>query len=150
MLNEKLTVTGQVCIQIFDAQGNLKDTRDIKNLVVTAGKTFIASSMLKTTNSPAAMTHMGLGTGTTAAAAGDTALQAAISGSRVTFSSATSSANVVTYVASFPAGTGTGAVTEAGIFNDPTTGTMLCRTVFSVVNKGANDAMSITWQITVS
>jgi len=150
MLNEKLTVTGQVCIQIFDAQGNLKDTRDIKNLVVTTGKTFIASSMLKTTNSPAAMTHMGLGTGTTAAAAGDTALQAAIAGSRVTFSSATSSSNVVTYVASFPAGTGTGAVTEAGIFNDPTAGTMLCRTVFSVVNKGANDAMSITWQITVS
>lgn len=150
MLNEKLTVTGQVCIQIFDAQGELKDTRNIKNLVVTAGKTFIASSMLKTTNSPAAMTYMGLGTGTTAAAAGDTALQAPIAGSRVTFSSATSAANVVTYVASFPAGTGTGAVTEAGIFNDPTTGTMLCRTVFSVVNKGANDAMSITWQITVS
>jgi hypothetical protein len=150
MLNEKLTVTGQVSIQIFDAQGNLKDSRDIKNLVVTTGKTFIASSMLKTTNSPAAMTHMALGTGTTAAAAGDTALQAAIAGSRVTFSSATSSSNVVTYVASFPAGTGTGAVTEAGIFNDPTAGTMLCRTVFSVVNKGANDAMSITWQITVS
>ena len=150
MLNEKLTITGQVSIQIFDAQGNLKDSRDIKNLVVTAGKTFIASSMLKTTNSPAAMTHMALGTGTTAAAAGDTALQAAIAGSRVTFSSATSSANVVTYVASFPAGTGTGAVTEAGIFNDPTAGSMLCRTVFSVVNKGANDAMSITWQITVS
>lgn len=150
MLNEKLTVTGQVCIQIFDTQGNLKDTRDIKNLVVTTGKTFIASSMLKTTNSPAAMTHMSLGTGTTAAAAGDTALQAEISGARVTFASATSAANVVTYVASFPAGTGTGAVTEAGIFNDPTAGTMLCRTVFSVVNKGANDAMSITWQITVS
>ena len=150
MLNEKLTVTGQVSIQIFDAQGILKDSRDIKNLVVTTGKTFIASSMLKTTNSPAAMTHMALGTGTTAAAAGDTALQAAIAGSRVTFSSATSSSNVVTYVASFPAGTGTGAVTEAGIFNDPTAGTMLCRTVFSVVNKGANDAMSITWQITVS
>lgn len=150
MLNEKLTVTGQVCIQIFDAQGNLKDTRDIKNLVVTAGKTFIASSILKTTNSPAAMTHMGLGTGTTAAAVGDTALQTPISGSRVTFASATSAASVVTYVASFPAGTGTGAVTEAGIFNDATTGTMLCRTVFSVVNKGADDAMSITWQITVS
>jgi hypothetical protein len=27
---------------------------------------------------------------------------------------------------------------------------MLCRTVFAVVNKGADDAMSITWAITVS
>ena len=150
MLNDKLTVTGNVFVKVFDAQGNVKDSREFKNLVVTAGKTFIASSMLKTTNSPAAMTHMGLGTGATAAAVGDTTLQTPISGSRVTFSSATSSTNVVTYVASFPAGTGTGAVTEAGIFNDPTTGTMLCRTVFAVVNKGANDAMSITWQITVS
>jgi hypothetical protein len=57
---------------------------------------------------------------------------------------------VATYVASFPAGTGTGAVTEAGIFNASSGGTMLCRTVFSVVNKGADDAMSITWTITVS
>jgi hypothetical protein len=150
MLNENLTVTGNVFITIFDEQGAVKDTRAIKNLVVTAGKTFIASSILKTTNSPAAMTYMGLGTGTTAAAAGDTTLQTPIASSRVTFASATSATNIVTYVASFPAGTGTGAVTEAGIFNDVTAGTMLCRTVFSVVNKGANDAMSITWQITVS
>jgi hypothetical protein len=27
---------------------------------------------------------------------------------------------------------------------------MLCRTVFAVVNKGADDAMSVTWSITVS
>jgi hypothetical protein len=152
MLNDTLKITGDVQIAVFDqATGEVKDTREIKNLVVTSGKTFIAAAMLKTTtNSPVAMTHMALGTGTTAAAVGDTTLQTAISGARVTFSAATSSTNVVTYTASFPAGTGTGAVTEAGIFNDPTAGTMLCRTVFSVVNKGANDAMSITWQITVS
>lgn len=150
MLNDKLTVTGNVFVKVFDAQGNVKDSREIKNLVVNAGKTFIASSILKTTNSPAAMTHMGLGTGTTTAVVGDTTLETPISGSRVTFTSSGSTAAVVTYVASFPAGTGTGAVAEAGIFNDPTAGTMLCRTVFGVVTKGANDSMSITWQITVS
>ena len=152
MLNETLKVTGAVQITVFDQiTGEVKDTREIKNLVVTAGKTFIAAAMLKTTtNSPAAMTHMELGTGTTAAAVGDTTLQTAIAASRTALSSATSSANVVTYVASFGAGTGTGAVTEAGIFNAASAGTMLCRTVFSVVNKGANDAMTITWAITVS
>jgi hypothetical protein len=56
----------------------------------------------------------------------------------------------VTYVATFSAGTGTGAVVEAGIFNAASAGTMLCRTVFAVVNKGVDDAMTITWQITVS
>lgn len=152
MLNETLRVTGDVQITVFDqTTGEVKDTRKIKNLVVTTGKTFIAAAMLKTTtNSPAAMTHMELGTGTTAAAVGDTALQAAIAGSRTALSSATSAANVVTYVSSFAAGTGTGAVTEAGIFNAASAGTLLCRTVFSVVNKGANDAMTITWAITVS
>ena len=48
------------------------------------------------------------------------------------------------------AGDATGAVTEAGIFNAATSGTMLCRTTFDVINKGASDTMSVTWTITVS
>ena len=48
------------------------------------------------------------------------------------------------------AGEGTGALTEAGIFNASSSGTMLCRTEFSVVNKGASDSMTITWTVTVS
>ena len=43
------------------------------------------------------------------------------------------------------AGTGTGAVTEAGILNASSSGTLLCRTEFSVVNKGSADSMTITW-----
>jgi hypothetical protein len=56
----------------------------------------------------------------------------------------------VSYAATFPAGTGTGAVVEAGIFNASSAGTMLCRTTFDVVNKGADDAMSVTWTVTIS
>jgi hypothetical protein len=105
--------------------------------------------MLKTTtNSPAAMTHMSVGSGTADTTAGDTALGNELG--RVTFSSASLSSASVIYAASFPAGTGTGALTEAGIFNNTSGGTMLCRTKFNVVNKGADDAMSITWTVTVS
>jgi len=50
----------------------------------------------------------------------------------------------------FGAGEGTGSITEAGIFNASSSGTLLCRTVFSVVNKGASDSMTITWTVTVS
>jgi hypothetical protein len=148
MINDNIKITGDVKIDIIGADGVVKDSREIKNLVVTSGKTFIASRIVGV--SANVMGWMELGTGTTAAAVGDTTLQTAISGSRVALTSGTSSTNVVTYVASFPAGTGTGAVTEAGTFNASSAGTMLCRTVFSVVNKGANDAMSITWTITVS
>lgn len=148
MVNDAIKITGDVKIDIIGADGTVTDTREIKNLVVTAGKTFIASRMVGV--AATVMGFMELGTGTTAAAVGDTTLQTAIGSSRVALTSGTASTNVVTYVASFPAGTGTGAVTEAGVFNDASAGTMLCRTVFSVVNKGAADAMSITWTITVS
>ena len=148
MVNDDVKITGDVKIDIIGADGTVTDTREIKNLVVTSGKTFIASRMVGVAST--IMGFMELGTGTTAAAVGDTALETAIGSSRVALTSGTASTNVVTYVASFPAGTGTGAVTEAGVFNDVSAGTMLCRTVFSVVNKGAADAMSITWTITVS
>jgi hypothetical protein len=97
---------------------------------------------------PTEMSHMAIGADNTAADVGDTALGSELG--RVGLTSDTSSGAVVTYVATFPAGTGTGAVVEAGILNASSGGTLLCRTVFSVVNKGANDAMTITWQITVS
>lgn len=145
MIQESIKVTGKLNIQLFDQSGALKESRDINNLVVTTGKEFIAARMVGT---PTEMSHMAIGADNTAAAAGDTALGSELA--RVALTSETASGTVVTYVASFPAGTGTGAVVEAGIFNASSSGTMLCRTVFSVVNKGANDAMTITWQITVS
>lgn len=149
MIDEKIKMTGHVDIVVTDKDGNVKDTRSVKNLVLTTGKTFIAASMLKTTtNSPVAMSHMAIGAGTASAAVGDTAMGSQLG--RVSLATATSSGAVVTYTASFPAGTGTGAVTEAGIFNNSSGGDMLCRTVFSVVNKGSDDAMSITWTVTVS
>ena len=149
MIDEKIKMTGHVDIVVTDKDDNVKDTRSVKNLVLTTGKTFIAASMLKTTtNSPVAMSHMAIGAGTTAAAVGDTAMGSQLG--RVSLATATSAGAVVTYTASFPAGTGTGAVTEAGIFNNSSGGDMLCRTVFSVVNKGSDDAMSITWTVTVS
>lgn len=145
MFAEQINVTGQVCITVTGKDGQVKDRREIKNLVVTAGKAFIAARMGGT---PAAMSHMALGSSSTATNVSDTALGSELG--RVALASSTSTGAVVTYTATFPAGTATGAVVEAGTFNDPTSGTMLCRTVFAVVNKGADDAMSVTWAITVS
>ena len=54
MFNEGFNITGNVK---FEMNGKL--IREVPNLVTTAGKGFVAASMLKTTsNSPAAMTHM--------------------------------------------------------------------------------------------
>lgn len=151
MFNDSIKMKGKLNIVLTGPDGKVKEQHEVDNLVVTVGKNFIASSMAKTTtNSPAAMTHMEVGTGTTAAAVGDTALQTPVASSRVTLTSTTVTTNNVAYVATFPAGTGTGALTEAGIFNASSSGTMLCRTVFSVINKGAADTLGITWTVTVN
>lgn len=145
---ETMKATGKVNVALYDKNGNLKETQTIKNLVVDDGLDYIASRMKDTTET--AMSHMEVGTGTTSPAAGDTALETAISGSRVSLTSTTVTSNAIEYVGDFPAGTGTGAVTEAGVFNASSAGTLLCRTVFSVVNKGADDTLKITWTVTVS
>lgn len=144
--NEQLKATGSLRVVVTGADGQVKSEVDLKNLVVTVGKNFVASRMVGTASN--IMSHMAIGSGTTAAAAGDTALGSELG--RVALGSGTATTNVVTYTATFPAGTGTGAVTEAGILNAASAGTLLCRTVFSVINKGASDAMSVTWTVTIS
>jgi len=140
-----LSATGKLSIVVNDNAGNLKQELNVTNLVVDAGLDYIASRMKDATAT--AMSHMAIGSGTTDPAAGDTALQTQLA--RVTLFSTTVTSNSVEYVAAFPAGTGTGAVTEAGIFNASSAGTMLCRTEFAVINKAAGDSMTITWTVTV-
>lgn len=144
---EGLKVTGRVRLVKTNEIGQIVEERDVPNLVVTTGKYHIASKIVATTNSPASMTHMGIGTGTASAAVGDTTLTQT---GRVALSSSAVLNNTITYTATFPAGTGDGAITEAGVFNASTAGTMLCRTVFPTVNKGSGDQITITWVITVS
>lgn len=147
-LQTGLKATGDVEMLLTDEFGNVKEKREIKNLVVTVGRNFIADRMIGTAS--AVMSHMGIGTGTVAPAAANTSLGSPI-GTRSAFSvSPTRSNATVSYTAIFAPGNGTGAITEAGIFNDPTAGTMLCRTVFNVVNKGAADTLTINWSVTIN
>jgi hypothetical protein len=142
---ESLKASGSLNILITRADGSTESTQ-VKNLVVNSGLNYIVSRMKDTTLG--AMSHMAVGSGSTATAGGDTALGTELG--RVALTSTTVSTNTIEYVALFPAGTGTGTVTEAGVFNNSSGGTMLCRTVFGVVTKDAGDSMSITWTITVS
>jgi len=147
---EQLKAAGKLSIVLKDEKGAVKETREIKNLVVNTGLAHITSRLLGTSSN--VMSHMALGAGTTAATAGDTALESQL-GSRKALTSSTQSGTnneSIVYVATFSAGEATGAVTEAGIFNASTSGTMLCRTVFSVVNKAAGDTLQVTWTVTFS
>lgn len=143
---ENIKATGRLAIAVIDASGNVKDTREVDNLVVTAGLGYIASRMAAATAT--VMSHMAIGSGSTAAAAAQASLISELGRAALTSTNVTGSQ--VQYVSTFGPGVGTGAVTEAGIFNGASSGTMLCRTVFSVVNKDAGDTMTITWTVTLA
>jgi len=145
---EFIQMIGMVKAEIHGADGVLKTVMEFPNLVVTAGKNVIADRLGKASPAKGAMTHMAIGTDNTAPAAANTALGA--EAARVALTSTTVTDNAVQYQATFGPGVGTGAITEAGMFNAASAGDMLCRTTFSVINKGANDTMTVTWTVTVS
>jgi hypothetical protein len=147
-MNENIKVTGHIDLVLKDESGSIKDTREIKNLVVTAGKNYLAAWLAAASQAGYFMQYIGLGTGTTPAAAGDTALETPLA-TRVA-GTVTSSTNVWQNVATFGPGVDTGAVTEAGLFTASSSGTMFARQVFSVINKGAADSLEITWTVTLS
>ena len=144
---DQIEVTGRLELKLMRADGEVK-TILVKNLVTTVGKGVIADRM-KASPALGAMSHMAVGTNNTAPAVGDTTLGAEVSGSRTSLTSTGVTANAVTYIATLGAGVGTGALTEAGIFNAGSGGEMLARTTFSTINKGAGDSLQITWIVTV-
>jgi hypothetical protein len=147
---ENLRSRGRLSIVITDQYGQTKEKREVDNLVVNAGLAYITSRMVGVAKN--VMSHMAVGSGTSAAAAGNTDLGNLLGSRKALDSTTISGANneSVIYVCTFSPGEGTGAVTEAGIFNAASSGDMLCRTVFAVVNKAATDTMVITWTITLS
>lgn len=145
MIEEQIKVTGSLKLTVTNPEGDVKQEVEVPNVVVTAGKNFIADRLK---NNTTVMSHMAIGTNTGSAGVGNTALGAETG--RVSLTSTNVTNNAVAYVGSFPAGTGTGAITEAGILSASSGGTLLCRTVFSVINKASGDTLGITWTITVS
>ena len=151
-LQENLKMVGELTIQVFNENGDLKSATKVPNLVVTDGKNYIASRMVGTAST--VMSHMAIGTGTASPIPGDVNLGTEAYRASISISAST---NTVTSTATFSAGNGTGAITEAGIFNygtyaaSPSAGQfMLCRTTFPAVNKASGDSIAITWVVTVS
>lgn len=126
-----------------DQFGNIKRVVRIYNTVEAAGKNAIADQILAspTLGKP---TYMAIGTGT----GGTTALNTEIDRNALT--SKTRSSAVVTMVGDWAAGDGTGALTEAGVFDASSSGNMWLYSSFSVINKASGDTLSISWTLTIS
>lgn len=142
---DQLNIEANCFIKLYDAQGNLKDSREIHNTVTTAGKNGVADQVIAAPTL-AKMGWLAIGTGTPSG----TLLGAEVV--RVAFDSKLRSGAVVTVIATFGPGVGTGAITEAGTFNIATANTvdMWMSASFGVVTKAAGDTIVVTWTLTVS
>ena len=150
MFNENVNAQGKLEIVLRDKDGNVKSVLNVPNLVVTVGKGYIASRIAS--NAATVMSHMEVGTDATTPDATNTGLGFAVASSRtaLNISGGTVTNTQIVYTAVFGAGVGSGALTEAGIFNASSLGSMLCRTTFPVVNKDVSDSLTISWKLTIS
>jgi hypothetical protein len=157
MINkENLETTGRLNITVIDGNGNIKNSINLRNLVVTTGRDWLANRVIS--DDPSFMSHMEIGSGGLDSSANpitplltETTLVTAVT--RVAMGSGPSvNENTVTFSAAFPAtnNSTSRSISEAGIFNNQTAGIMLCRTTFEVLNIQPADSISITWTITIS
>ncbi len=89
------------------------------------------------------------GVGVTAEAIGNTAMETTDGEARVTGTQTETSANIYQSVGTLTYTT-TKAITEHGLFNDLTAGTLMDRTVFSAINVVNTDQVTYTYSLTVS
>lgn len=151
-MEEIIKLKGSVKVTLIGPDGKIKQQHEDHNLVVTAGKNYLAAWLQAASQAGKFMSYIGLGTGTTSPASGDTALQTEFSGGGYSRSlgTLTNLNNTWTNSATFAPGNGTGAITEAGLFSAVTTGTMFARQVFSAYNKAAGDTLTVQWTVTFS
>lgn len=135
-----------------DGMGSMcvAEVRDGINIITTVGKEALASLLYSATVTATTNTfkYLAIGTGTGGESASDTTLGTETA--RHTGVVSYISGAIYQVKATFAAGTGTGAITEYGLFNSNSVGTMFCRDVESVINKGASDTLTATLQVTLS
>jgi len=147
-LKDTLKLHGALTLMLTKADGTVEVTQK-DNIIVDVGFDFIADAIGKSSSRPSVMGYTAVGTGTTAAATAQTALVTEIKRNVAVYAH-TSGTKAFTFTSTFPAGDATGALTEAGIFNAASVGTMLDRVVFPVVNKGVDDSLTTVFTFTLS
>jgi len=149
-MRSQVEIEGQWHIVLRGPNGEIKDERLGKNVVCTNGKEWLASLLASAAGAAATntMRYIAIGTDATAEAAANTALGTELS--RHTGTVSYVSNQIYQVKGTFATGSGTGAIVEYGLFSSSTGGTMLNRDTESVINKGANDTLEVTMQLTIS
>ena len=127
----------------------------IHNIITITGKGNI-TALMGNIGSPTAFTYLAVGTGVTAAANTDTALQTEVTNNglaraaaTVTQQTTTTSNDTLRLVKQWTC-SGTTAVTECGIFNASSSGIILGHQVFSAYTLQNTDTFQLTYSVSLS
>lgn len=147
---EKRGLIGEVETKLFGPNGLLKSYRKSKNLTVNVGFRAVCDMMGQASGQPAGFQFCAIGIGTLAPASDQTLLDSETA--RVQGAYTRTQDTIWKNEATFGAGTGTGTITESGLFNNSVANseTMLCRQTFGAITKGSNDTLVVTWSYTLS
>lgn len=118
-------------------------------VLTTAFVSFVVDQLQTETSVFGDFKYHDSGVGTTAEANGDTAIETTDGESRATGTQTEASATAYQSVGTISYTT-TKAITEHGLFNDPTAGTLMDRTVFSAVNVVNGDSIQFTYTLTIN
>lgn len=143
---EQLKPQGSLRIVVTAADGTIVQDFYVRNLVVNTGLEYIASRMMENGRQNE-ISHMAIGTDSIEPTPEDVGLGTEEYRSPLNVLGGTLDGASVIYEATF--GAGELNVTEAGLFNDETTGIMLCRTVFNPISKREDDVIGITWTLSI-
>ena len=146
MIGQQVTVSANVQVTVRDAStGAIVSQQEQKNLVVSGGLNLIRD--LLDGDVVSGLTHLAVGTDSSAAAATQTSLGAEIYRDAVSQRTSNDQQLVVSYYLASGSANGS-TLTEAGLFNAASGGTMFARVLLSPgIVKTAAIAVTFTWSI---
>lgn len=152
------TLTSQVAIKVFKANGQVVDYGVVGYRVVTTAGVEALVDAFQNTFEPETFNFHGIGTGTNAEAVGDTSLQTELTteynpdSTRATGSQGEGATADIYQTVGTNSVDASVAITEHGIFTQAATGggTLLDRTVFTVINLTSGDSLQSTYELTIN
>lgn len=135
--------------KVFRKDGSVEDMGILSTKVVTtAFVNFLVDQLQTSTGQIANFSWHAMGTGGTAEAIGDTALVTEVETRTDGTQTEGASANIYRSVGTVTA-TATRAIVEHGLFDASTSGNLMDRSVFTVINLSNGDGIQFTYELTV-
>lgn len=151
-IGDVLMLRGSIQVALCDLEGKILRSQIINNTVVTVGRAWVLKQLESTDHVTSQnISHMGIGSDTTAPATSQTALGLSVTRKAISsFDTTNLTANPPNWQAQIQFATNEGNTTlaEVGIFNSNAGGTMLARATFASFVKATSNVLNISYNIT--